>query len=62
MLAEPYPLQSQRGAFTAHISASVGVAVWHEGIDSDESLIQAADRAMYQAKENGKNGCVLSSF
>jgi PleD family two-component response regulator len=44
------------------VSASIGVAIWHEGIDSDELLIQAADRAMYQAKDNGKNGCVLSSL
>jgi diguanylate cyclase (GGDEF)-like protein len=62
MLAQPYPLQGPRGEFVAHVSASIGVAVWHEGVDSDELLIQAADRAMYQAKENGKNGCVLSSF
>ena len=62
MLAQPYPLQASRGEFTAHVSASVGVAIWHEGIDSDELLIQAADRAMYQAKDNGKNGCVLSSL
>lgn len=61
MLAQPYPLHGPRGEFTAHVSASIGIAVWHEGVDSDEVLIQAADRAMYKAKENGKNGCVLSS-
>ncbi|GLQ52124.1 diguanylate cyclase domain-containing protein [Dyella flava] len=61
MLAKPYPLSGTRGEFTAHVSASIGVAQWHAQIESDEALIQAADRALYQAKENGKNGCVLSS-
>jgi diguanylate cyclase (GGDEF)-like protein len=61
MLAQPYPLHGQRGDFIAHVSASIGVALWHEKLDSDEILIQAADRALYKAKENGKNGCVLSS-
>lgn len=62
MLAQPYPLQGTRSEITANVSASIGVAVWHEGMDSDELLIQAADRALYQAKDNGKNGCVLSSL
>jgi diguanylate cyclase (GGDEF)-like protein len=60
-LAQPYPLQGENGAFLAHVSASIGVAVWNEQIDSDEALIQAADRAMYQVKEHGKNGCALAS-
>jgi diguanylate cyclase (GGDEF)-like protein len=62
MLAQPYLLQGTRGEFTARVTASIGVAVWRESVDSDELLIQAADRAMYQAKENGKNCCVLSSL
>jgi diguanylate cyclase (GGDEF)-like protein len=61
VLAQPYPLQGENGAFLAHVSASIGVAVWNEQIDSDEALIQAADRAMYQVKEHGKNGCALAS-
>ncbi|WP_266159589.1 diguanylate cyclase domain-containing protein [Dyella silvatica] len=61
MLAQPYLLSSPRGALTIGVSASIGIALWHEKVDSDEALIQAADRALYQAKENGKNGCVLSS-
>lgn len=60
MLAKPYPLRGTRGEFTAHVSASIGIALWHEQLASDEALIQAADRALYQAKDNGKNGCVLS--
>jgi diguanylate cyclase (GGDEF)-like protein len=61
MLAKPYPLNGTRGAFTAHVSASIGIAPWKDAFESDEALIQAADRALYQAKENGKNGCVLST-
>ena len=60
LLANPYPLQGEHGAFLAHVSASIGVAVWNEQIDSDEALIQAADRALYQVKERGKNGCALA--
>ncbi|GLQ47980.1 diguanylate cyclase response regulator [Dyella lipolytica] len=60
MLAQPYSLSGQRGDFIAHVSASIGIALWHDGIDSDEQLIQAADRALYEAKEKGKNRCVLS--
>jgi diguanylate cyclase (GGDEF)-like protein len=61
MLARPYPLAGTRGHFTAHVSASIGIALWEPKLESDEALILAADRALYQAKENGKNGCVLSS-
>jgi diguanylate cyclase (GGDEF)-like protein len=61
VLAKPYPLSGTRGDFTAHVSASIGIALWQEQLESDEALIQAADRALYQAKENGKNGCVLAS-
>jgi diguanylate cyclase (GGDEF)-like protein len=59
-LAKPYPLAGTRGEFTAQVSASIGIAQWHDRLESDEALIQAADRALYQAKENGKNGCVVS--
>ncbi len=37
------------------LGASIGVAVYpHDGKDAS-ALVQAADRAMYRAKENGKN-------
>jgi diguanylate cyclase (GGDEF)-like protein len=61
LLAQPYPLNGPRGDFTAHVSASIGIALWHDHVASDEALIQAADRALYQAKDNGKNGCVLAA-
>lgn len=61
VLAQPYPLQAEQGAILARVSASIGIALWNEQIDSDEVLIQAADRALYQVKEHGKNGCALAS-
>ncbi|HTV84751.1 MAG TPA: diguanylate cyclase [Dyella sp.] len=61
LLARPYPLNGPRGDFTAHVSASIGIALWNDHIHSDEALIQAADHALYQAKDNGKNGCVLAA-
>jgi diguanylate cyclase (GGDEF)-like protein len=60
-LAEPYPLASAQGDFVAHVSASIGIAPWSAQIDGEEALIQAADRALYRAKEGGKNCCVLAS-
>ncbi len=60
-LAEPYPLVSAQGSVVAHVSASIGIALWTAETAGDEALIQAADRALYQAKESGKNRCVLAA-
>jgi len=60
-LAQPYALEGSHGAFVAHISASIGLALWRGAPQNDEALIQAADRALYQAKEDGKNRCVVAT-
>jgi len=39
-----------------HLTASVGVATLPDAAASVEELVQAADMAMYQVKESGKNG------
>ena len=39
-----------------HISASIGVAVYPNDSKDPENLIKKADDAMYQAKEQGRNG------
>ncbi|WNL45500.1 diguanylate cyclase [Dyella sp. BiH032] len=59
-LAAPYPLEGRHGPFVAQVSASQGIAVWDGDARNDEDLIQAADRALYKAKEEGKNRCVVA--
>jgi diguanylate cyclase (GGDEF)-like protein len=61
ILARPYPLEGRHGAFVAKVSASIGVTLWQGENQGDEELIQCADRALYQAKDAGKNRCVLAS-
>jgi diguanylate cyclase (GGDEF)-like protein len=39
-----------------HLTASVGVATLPDAANSAETLIQAADQAMYRVKARGKNG------
>ncbi|MDD5480925.1 diguanylate cyclase [Rhodoferax sp.] len=55
-LAMPYPLPPHE----VRVTASLGLAVYpHHGLDM-ESLVAAADEALLQAKEEGKNGWLLS--
>jgi diguanylate cyclase (GGDEF)-like protein len=39
-----------------HLTASVGVATLPDVAASAEELVHAADTAMYQVKDHGKNG------
>jgi diguanylate cyclase (GGDEF)-like protein len=39
-----------------HLTGSVGVATLPDAANSAEELLQAADKAMYQVKDRGKNG------
>lgn len=43
------------------VTVSAGVAAYEEGMGSSEFLIAAADRALYQAKEGGRDQAVISS-
>lgn len=62
-IAEPYRLIANGRPVEARIGCSIGIApfVPNERGDADEQLIQAADRAMYEAKRGGKNRCVLAT-
>ncbi len=44
-----------------HLTASVGVATLPDAAASVEELVQAADKAMYQVKDSGKNGIHLAA-
>lgn len=50
-LAQPF----QIGAHTADVSASIGIAVCPDDAAHVEALVKAADRAMYAAKQGGRN-------
>ena len=52
---EPFTLNNQE----CFITTSVGVAIYPTDGYSSEELIKNADIAMYKAKENGKNKCVI---
>lgn len=54
-LAAPFPLGQHR----ASISASIGVALYPDHGREGETLIHAADQAMYRAKASGKNTAML---
>ena len=43
-----------------HVTISVGIALFNDDSRSVTSLLKQADIAMYQAKANGRNRCVVS--
>lgn len=50
-LAAPYQLEEKE----AHVTASIGIAIFPDDGQSSEELLVKADSAMYMAKEKGKN-------
>lgn len=54
------PIETSIGQ-TVRITASIGIALFPEHADSADELIRAADTAMYEAKENGRNGHAIFS-
>ncbi len=55
-LVQPFDILGQR----CQVSASIGVALFHQAYASPDMLVQAADGAMYEAKRAGKNRWVLA--
>ncbi len=47
---------------TIAATSSFGIATYRPGIDTLDSWPQRADRALYQAKNEGRNRCVLSEM
>ncbi len=52
-LAAPFDLGADE---IAHVSGSIGIALYPDDADDLTSLLQHADHAMYAAKEAGRNG------
>jgi two-component system, cell cycle response regulator len=42
------------------VTCSIGVAAYHDAFESIEELVNIADKALYQAKENGRNQVVTA--
>lgn len=51
---EDHPFESECGE-PLRITCSIGVATWPRHGDARESVLDAADKAMYRAKSNGRN-------
>ncbi|HVJ02236.1 MAG TPA: EAL domain-containing protein, partial [Sphingomonas sp.] len=51
-LSAPFELDGQ----LAHVSGSIGIALFPEDGDSPRALMRSADTAMYGAKKSGRNG------
>ncbi len=48
------------GSQTIQVCVSVGAAGFGSGVDSKEKLVQAADQALYRAKEEGRNRVIVA--
>ena len=56
-MATPFNLQGHE----AHISSSIGVALYPGDAGDPQSLVKLADAAMYRAKHQGRNACRFHS-
>lgn len=54
-LRQPWKLKG----YEFHVTASIGISLSHGGADDAESLLRAADTAMYLAKERGRDAYQL---
>lgn len=59
-LGRPYRLAPNGEALDAQVGASIGAAIYPQHGATRDSLIQAADDAMYAAKRSGKNSGQLA--
>ena len=48
------------GSLRIGVTVSVGGATYREGTDSPDSLVATADRALYEAKESGRDRLVVA--
>lgn len=43
-----------------HVTTSIGVAAFQPGLTHPDALVEAADKALYRAKESGRNQVCLA--
>ncbi|MFD1743869.1 PleD family two-component system response regulator [Rhizobium helianthi] len=49
------------GGAQLHITASLGIATFCEGMETPEQLMKSADKALYEAKNSGRNRVVAAA-
>ncbi|MFC3095744.1 diguanylate cyclase [Alteromonas sediminis] len=55
LLRQPIIIDTEDGPEEVHIGASIGIAIPDASADSPKSVLENADKAMYEAKSNGGN-------
>lgn len=48
--------------YTIKITISLGVASWHETMSTGEDMTKAADRALYRAKQRGRDRVEIEEY
>lgn len=56
----PFSISGPKGPHAVLVTASIGVAVFPRHASTGDSLLEAADQALYAAKEAGRNTFVLA--
>jgi two-component system cell cycle response regulator len=54
-----FPISADPG--NVHITVSIGLSELNPNIDTHESLLQRADKALYQAKNSGRNQIIVAT-
>ena len=60
-MIEARPFQLRSGETPLLLTASMGIATLMPGIDTPEQLLKQADRALYEAKNSGRNRVVAAA-
>ncbi|PYB70691.1 MULTISPECIES: PleD family two-component system response regulator [Rhizobium] len=61
LMIEARPFQLRSGEVPLMLTASMGIATLGPGIDTPEQLLKQADRALYEAKNSGRNRVVAAA-
>ncbi len=61
LMIEARPFQLRSGETPLMLTASMGIATLGPGVDTPEQLLKQADRALYEAKNSGRNRVVAAA-